>query len=522
MLNRFLLFVFFFTLPIVPASAQAERDGEAAFVKLGEISVLPGAKSSRIDLSAVNGRSSAVRLRMAQGRVTVSRISIEYSNGQVFTDDSERRLDPKDRTKLIDERPEGRFIDAVEVSFPDTRLPSAPAVLEIWARQTPSDAAAVRGTVLPPPDPEEERTRGTPRSPVPAAEKPFVAVPVYYGTDRKRGADILKNGRKLAVYTNEGSPTFALGMAVVTVPTRKDRDPGAITRPEWNLFFTSIAFRDEDMALDFTVQSVEELSESAFVEKARERLQSAKDFKDQTFVFVHGYNVVFDDALFRTAQIAHDTGFDGGAFLYSWPSSGKLVGYTHDLKRVDGARDHLIHFLNIVRSKTGATKVHLIAHSMGAELLTGVLRDIALSTPEAERAALFEEIILASPDVTRDNFLKRYKMITPLGRGITLYASQKDRALRVSGSVALGELPIGHIPRAGGPLVLTGIDTIDASGVSSDFLSLNHSDFAERAPLLQDIASILKTGVRPPKLRYAPFEEITGRAGTYWKYPRPN
>lgn len=622
MLKRGLFLLPLIALTIGTAFAQAPENARASFVKLGEIGVSPGTQSSRVDLSAVQGRTSAVQLRMAQGSLTLSRISVEYSNGQVFVDDAERRLALKDRTKLIDERPEGRFVDAVEVGYPDGTPPAQPTVLEVWGRQTGDDATAVRGAVLAPPDEDislvgeatlslsldrdvvtldppadvggriklravdrdiwivsavvvaasgaaqtvdinadlaagetspwisvdgdgirEIRLNYRPqparggaaaiaiygdvppvktRSPEEAAkEEPYIAVPVYYGTDRQRGPDLVKGGRKLAVYTNAGGSGLQLGMAVVTIPTRKDRDPGVITRPDWNLFFTTIAFRNEDMARDFTVQSVDELGEDAFVQKARERIQGAKDFKDQAFVFVHGYNVVFDDALFRTAQIAHDTGFDGGAFLYSWPSSGKLIGYTHDLKRVDGARDHLMTFLNVIRAKTGATKVHLIAHSMGAELLTGVLRDIALTTSAGAPAALFEEIILASPDVTRDNFLKRYKAITPLGRGVTLYASEKDRALRISGRVALGERPIGHIPRAGAPVIVAGIDTIDVSAVSSDFFSLNHSEFADRAPLLEDIARIIKTGLRPPKARYAPFEEIAGRSGTYWKHPRP-
>lgn len=628
MFNRFLLpFIFFalVTLAIHAASAGAPQGGEAPLVKLGEISVSPGAKSNRVDLSTVNGRSSAVQLRLARGSVTLSRVSVEYSNGQVFTDDAERTLALKDRTKLIDERPEGRFVDAVKVDYPDPALPSGPAVLEVWGRQVGADAAAVRGSALVPPDEDisligtvkvsmsldrdvatldppadvagrikfravdrdiwivsavvvsttglsqtvdinadlaageispwinvtEESlreirlnyrpqpaqggaaiieiyggappvgTRGTDEPP-PAAEtkKPFVAVPVFYGTDRQRGADLVKAGRKLAVYINDGRPDMTLGMAVVTVPTRADRDPGVITRPEWNVFFTTIAFRDEDMALDFTVESVEELSEQAFAAKAKERMETAKDFKNQAFVFVHGYNVVFDDALFRTAQIAYDTGFDGGAFLYSWPSSGKFLGYAHDLKRVNGAREHLIDFLNLIRTKTGATKVHLIAHSMGAELLTDVLREIA-ATGQAGATVPFGEIILASPDVTRDNFEKRSKRIAPLGSGITLYASEKDVALRVSGGVAMGELPAGHIPRAGVPIVVKGVETIDASAVSTDFFSLNHSEFADRKQLLDDIARIFKTGTHPPKLRYAPFEEIAGRAGKYWKYPTP-
>ncbi len=37
---------------------------------------------------------------------------------------------------------------------------------------------------------------------------------------------------------------------------------------------------------------------------------------------MHGYNTSFDNALYRTAQIAYDLDFDGATFLYSWPSGG--------------------------------------------------------------------------------------------------------------------------------------------------------------------------------------------------------
>ncbi|WP_295556779.1 alpha/beta fold hydrolase [uncultured Hyphomicrobium sp.] len=622
MFDRVILPFVFIALAFSAAFSQTPPAPEIPLIKLGTIEVSPGTKSNRTDLSAAKGRSSAVQLRMASGTVTLSRIAVQYSNGQVFTDDAERKLNPKDRTKLVAERPEARFIDSVEIAYPDTALPTAPAVLEVWARQTAQDAEATRGAELPSTGAEQMEqiavptlsllldrdviTLAAPKAvggrirfhavdhdiwivsavvvsvsglsqtvdvnanlkkgdlspwipvseegireirlnyrPQPAQggtatveiyggatvvsrstdepaepEKPFVAVPVFYGTDRARGVDLVKAGRKIAVYTNESQKDMALGMAVVTVPTRKDRERGAITRPGWNLLFTTIAFRDEDMALDFTIDSVEELSEDAFVAKAKERIASAKDFKDQAFVFIHGYNVVFDDALFRTAQISYDTGFDGGAFLYSWPSSGKFLGYAHDLKRVDVAREHLIEFLDIVRKKTGATKVHLMAHSMGGELLTDTLREIAATGQAGTTTPPFGEIILASPDVTRDSFENRAKRIAHLGTGITLYASEKDLALRVSNQVALGEMPAGFIPRAGVPIIVPGIDSIDASAVSTDVFSLNHSEFADRSQLLDDIARIFKTGTHPPKLRYEPFEEIAGRAGKYWKYPK--
>lgn len=44
--------------------------------------------------------------------------------------------------------------------------------------------------------------------------------------------------------------------------------------------------------------------------------------KKQAFVFVHGFNVTFEEAAWRTAQMAYDLAFDGAPMFYSWPSRG--------------------------------------------------------------------------------------------------------------------------------------------------------------------------------------------------------
>ena len=62
----------------------------------------------------------------------------------------------------------------------------------------------------------------------------------------------------------------------------------------------------------------------------RDRLRTSKSFQDQALVFVHGYNNRFDDALYRTAQIAYDLKYDGAPFLYSWPSVRGISGYPYD------------------------------------------------------------------------------------------------------------------------------------------------------------------------------------------------
>ena len=53
-------------------------------------------------------------------------------------------------------------------------------------------------------------------------------------------------------------------------------------------------------------------------DRLREEVRDSR--RKEAFVFIHGYNVAFDDAIYRTAQIAYDLSFDGPPILYSWPS----------------------------------------------------------------------------------------------------------------------------------------------------------------------------------------------------------
>ena len=52
--------------------------------------------------------------------------------------------------------------------------------------------------------------------------------------------------------------------------------------------------------------------------------------RPEVFVFVHGYNVTFEGAAQRTAQIAYDLKFSGAPIFYSWPSQARTLEYTVD------------------------------------------------------------------------------------------------------------------------------------------------------------------------------------------------
>lgn len=627
-----LVLIVAFSVSAGPAFAQSQRPNSErqtgsglSMVKLGVIQLTPGAASDRVDLSSVNGRSSAVKLVAADGSAAIEQVIVTYSNGQIYVEDKKRQLQRKDHTLLIDEREgDDRFIDAVEIVYQANAKPKPKGSIEVWGRQSPSGAKAVRaetsGTLqavsedgrllaqktlsllvdrdsvdllsvanpagklrlkaidapihvtsitlldslggeetievnadlapgtpspwlnvrtsdvrsirisyrpqseggsvslevygsqeLPPPP-----TRRSLSESVDDDSRGYVEVPVFFGTDRARGKDLDKNGHKLAVFTGEGLPprgTPTLGMSIVTVPT--DRESGSISRPEWNLYVVTFALRNEDMKRDFTIQSVDVLPQDAFIAKAKERMARSQAYKDAAMVFVHGFNVNFDDALFRTAQIAHDTGFDGAAFLYSWASKGRTREYVTDFKRTLVSRDYLAAFLEMIQTRTGAKKVHLIAHSMGAQLLSEVLREEKrFLGPDG--APPFAEIIFAAPDVTTENFTSNSQSFKKLAKGVTLYASSNDKALSASGRLADG--PPAGLVTAGKPYVFVGVDTVDASAASTNFFALNHSDFADRIPLLLDMEKLFQTGTHPPlKRNPSGFTAIGEDPSLFWR-----
>lgn len=408
---------------------------------------------------------------------------------------------------------------------PRTRSMQRPAPgTETAAPQPPPPPVATAPSSPPPaaaPSSPQPKAASRSLASAPDPNKPYTEVDIFFGTDRKREADRSKFGRAVAAFGTGRSNQLAIGKAVVTVP-KEGREKGAIPRPEWDLIVARFSLREEDLSRDFTVFDVQVMNKADFAREARQKLAGSRRFEGQAFVFVHGYFVTFDDALFRAAQIAHDLEFDGVPFVYSWPSVAGVTGYVLDRGRARDARDQLREFVDLIAKESGAKEVHLIAHSMGADPLLEVLRDIQRTEPQVAKAGRprFGEIILAAPDITRESFELIAAQITGLRRGMTLYASSSDRAMTVSRWTRLGESPAGYVP-ATGPVVVPGAaDTIDISSLDTSFFALNHSTFADREALLGDIRRLISSGLRPPSTRADNFELIKGEGGEYWRYKK--
>jgi esterase/lipase superfamily enzyme len=216
--------------------------------------------------------------------------------------------------------------------------------------------------------------------------------------------------------------------------------------------------------------------------------------------------------------MAWDMGFDGLPCLFSWPSKGELniAAYTHDTNSALQSRNHLSDFLKLLESVEGAESISIITHSMGVVSLIEALRQ--LPAPEAEAKPRFQEIIMAAPDIDRDNCLSLSGQIVKFAAGATLYASANDLALKASKALAAKIPRAGDVP-PGGPIVVSRIDSIDASAVSNYVFGLNHSYFAADRSIVEDFARIIMKHERPPNIRNPTLRRSQNNGQIYWKFP---
>lgn len=346
------------------------------------------------------------------------------------------------------------------------------------------------------------QSAAAPRPPPPPPEitgpdtSTHAVVPVFYATDRNRIA------YKPLSYGGEREPTKELHLGRFDVSVPRDHQPGQVERPTiWTLW-------REDPNRHFVIVKAAEQSANEFYQQLHEII--GKSERKEAFVFVHGYNVAFEAAVYRTAQIAYDLGFDGAPILYSWPSVADPARYFVDANNSEWTIDHLHWFLEDVAAKTGASYVHVIAHSRGNWPLMQALKTIATEPGHAPRPR-FQQIILTAPDVDADTFRLLAQPVKTMGERTTLYASANDKALALSkefqGYQRAGDVRPDIV-------VVPGLDSIDVSAVDTSFLG--HSYVGDNTSVISDIARLLRTGWPPD--RRCGLKPATIATSSFWMF----
>ncbi len=288
-------------------------------------------------------------------------------------------------------------------------------------------------------------------------------------------AGIVKRG---VTYTGDRG-SLTRGICEVTVP--KVHRPGIVERPSiFRLEFS------EDQEKHIVLTSAVELSDDDFYARLSENVAKAPD--QDLLVFIHGYNVDFQSAVRRTAQIAVDLPFEGVPVCYTWPSQGTLLGYSVDETNAEWTTTHLQQFLLELVSNSGAKSINVIAHSMGNRPMTAAMEQIRWRQKE-DSPTPFDRVVLAAPDVDADRFRRDLgPSLLKVANHVTLYASSDDQALIASKQVH------GY-PRAGESgdqvVVIPGVETIDVSGI--DLSLLGHSYYGDNKSMLQDLYEVVRS-----------------------------
>lgn len=339
-------------------------------------------------------------------------------------------------------------------------------------------------------------------------ERNYEPVQVFYATDRKASGS-----NEPSKYYGARRSDVTYGKCIVSIPS--NHKTGELESPS----IIHLEFSEDPKKHIVLLKIIKQNKKSYFKEIGNTiRVSRQKN----AFIFIHGYNVTFEDAARRTAQIASDLNFDGAPVFYSWPSLGSKFGYPADENSIDWTQSHLVTFINDFVSKTDARNIFFIAHSMGSRALTKALISVVRRNPEFRNR--FKEVILAAPDIDADTFKTQIApALIASSKGITLYESSTDTALNLSEKVN------GNYPRAGdaksGLVLVKGIETIDATNIDTSFnnhplewlSSIGHTYYASRS-VMEDIFYLIEENKRPDQ-RFG-LTHIDSGPVRYWTFKK--
>jgi len=225
-----------------------------------------------------------------------------------------------------------------------------------------------------------------------------------------------------------------------------------------------------DPAHDFVTTNAEVADLAQTRGKFDARLDNSK--ARHALVFVHGYNTRFEEAVYRFAQIVHDSRANVVPVLFTWPSRGEALSYFYDRESAAYSRDALEAVLQGMVDDKHVASISVLAHSLGNFVAVEALRQMAIRNRGL--SPKFRDIMLASPDIDVDVFRREVAEIEKYDKAppITLFVSQDDKALGLSKSVAGDEPRIGAVDPTVEPfrgiLEQAGVRVVDLTSFAAD------------------------------------------------------
>lgn len=322
---------------------------------------------------------------------------------------------------------------------------------------------------------------------------------VYFATNRARAPGSVTGAT--AQFSAEASDRLTVGKCVVNIPIQHRR--GNLEQPGW--------WDPVDPAKHFLVESMQIVPQDDLFKEA-----TTQDL----LLYVHGFNTDFDFAVLRAAQLKYDLQFPGAVMAFSWPSAADAEKYQQDRQRVEQSVEQLADVLQgllagLNKHAPGASrpKLHILAHSLGNDLLLRAISELHLRGALPENSVVFGQVVLAAPDVGALEFNNLLPYVLEHSNRVTYYYCTHDAALGVSRNLNLYE-PVGLMA-----FFQKGLDTINTDEVDTSFLF--HGYYASARQVLSDV-QLLLAQQRPPDERIPPLGNSSTVLGhLLWSFPSP-
>ncbi len=244
-----------------------------------------------------------------------------------------------------------------------------------------------------------------------------------------------------------------------------------------------------------------------FVAAVREAMESSGT--REVYVFVHGFNTTVPGNAVVAASLFHYMGRRGAFVQFEWPSKGSVFDYHADKASASASVRAFRHFIAEVGRRTGAERVHVLAHSAGAPVAVAALHELRLMSADrpAEKARAdlrLGRLVLVAPDMDVGEFRDCVADgATALPERVTIYVSSRDKALDFAAWMS-------DFARLGQPLqVLTpaqvefleddaNVDIVDVAVAERAVGSwVGHSYFHEDPWVSTDVILALTSGAHP-------------------------
>jgi esterase/lipase superfamily enzyme len=255
-------------------------------------------------------------------------------------------------------------------------------------------------------------------------------VPIYAVTNRERSTT--DPGE---MFSGERAAETSYAAITVSIPSDAARKVGEVQWP---------ASLPGNPTTDFMTVSADYIEKSRFA--ASVAAAAKQSGRSKVLVFVHGFNNRFDEAVYRLAQIVHDSKAPVIPVLFTWPSRGelRLRAYTYDRESANYSRDALESLLDMLTSYASVGEVTVLAHSMGNWVALEALRGRAMRNRLAgTKNDKLKEVMLVAPDVDVDVFRTQLQRMGVARPRMSLFVSQDDDTLALSRTIW------GDIPRLG-------------------------------------------------------------------------